>query len=75
MAYGARLESELGASPQGFKSPILRANEKHSVTGVFFICIDSEDLRVDTFLEHLHRKNEQLLNLAKIKIAIKLFIT
>ena len=25
MAYGARLESELGESPQGFKSPILRA--------------------------------------------------
>ena len=26
MAYGARLESGLGASPQGFKSPILRAS-------------------------------------------------
>ena len=25
MAYGARLESGLGESPQGFKSPILRA--------------------------------------------------
>ena len=24
MAYGARLESGLGASPQGFESPILR---------------------------------------------------
>ena len=24
MAYGARLESVLGASPQGFESPILR---------------------------------------------------
>ena len=24
MAYGARLESELGETPQGFKSPILR---------------------------------------------------
>ncbi|MEY3274279.1 MAG: hypothetical protein RLZZ279_411, partial [Actinomycetota bacterium] len=24
MAYGARLESALGASPRGFESPILR---------------------------------------------------
>ena len=27
MAYGARLESALGASPRGFESPILRRNE------------------------------------------------
>ena len=27
MAYGARLESVLGASPRGFESPILRRNE------------------------------------------------
>ena len=27
MAYGARLESVLGASPRGFESPILRHHE------------------------------------------------
>ena len=27
MAYGARLESVLGESPQGFESPILRQSE------------------------------------------------
>ena len=27
MAYGARLESVLGASPQGFEAPILRQQE------------------------------------------------
>ena len=35
MAYGARLESELGESPQGFKSPILRAKEDPRLSGVF----------------------------------------
>ena len=29
MAYGARLESVLGASPRGFESPILRHEEQH----------------------------------------------
>ena len=35
MAYGARLESELGESPQGFKSPILR-HKKRTPFRVFF---------------------------------------
>ena len=35
MAYGARLESELGESPQGFKSPILRAKDHPRLSGVF----------------------------------------
>ena len=35
MAYGARLESELGESPQGFKSPILR-HKKRAPFWVFF---------------------------------------
>ena len=35
MAYGARLESELGESPQGFKSPILR-HKKRTSFWVFF---------------------------------------
>ena len=35
MAYGARLESELGESPQGFKSPILR-HKKRTPFWVFF---------------------------------------
>jgi hypothetical protein len=29
VAYGARLESVLGASPRGFESPILRHEEQH----------------------------------------------
>ncbi len=36
MAYGARLESALGASPRGFESPILRRNEDDPC-GSFFI--------------------------------------
>ena len=32
MAYGARLESVLGASPQGFESLILRAVRNNSFT-------------------------------------------
>ena len=43
MAYGARLESELGESPQGFKSPILRAKEHPRLSGVF-LCTGSRDL-------------------------------
>ena len=39
MAYGARLESELGESPQGFKSPILRAKKDPRLSGVF-LCLD-----------------------------------
>ena len=37
MAYGARLESVLGASPRGFESPILRSKSPGSVEipGVF----------------------------------------
>jgi len=35
VAYGARLESELGESPQGFKSPILR-HKKRTPIWVFF---------------------------------------
>ena len=35
MAYGARLESALGASPRGFESPILRRNEKRPLVGRF----------------------------------------
>ncbi len=34
MAYGARLESVLGASPQGFESPILRVEESVVPAGV-----------------------------------------
>ena len=33
MAYGARLESVLGASPQGFESPILRVGPIHKRIG------------------------------------------
>ena len=40
MAYGARLESELGESPQGFKSPILRAKEDPPLVGGFFFALD-----------------------------------
>ena len=38
MAYGARLESVLGASPRGFESPILRSTSPGSVEipGFFF---------------------------------------
>ena len=32
MAYGARLESVLGASPRGFESPILRQLSKKPLT-------------------------------------------
>ena len=32
VAYGARLESVLGESPQGFESPILRENTVPSMT-------------------------------------------
>ena len=32
MAYGARLESVLGASPRGFESPILREHVRVSKT-------------------------------------------
>jgi hypothetical protein len=31
VAYGARLESVLGASPRGFESPILRSDTENSV--------------------------------------------
>ena len=31
MAYGARLESVLGASPRGFESPILRDTPRESL--------------------------------------------
>lgn len=34
MAYGARLESELGASPRGFESPILRKRELGQEAGL-----------------------------------------
>ena len=44
MAYGARLESELGESPQGFKSPILRAKKDPRLSGVFSLP-GSRDLR------------------------------
>ena len=33
VAYGARLESELGESPQGFKSPILRCKTECPLRG------------------------------------------
>ena len=39
MAYGARLESVLGASPRGFESPILRDTSPGSVEiPGFFLC-------------------------------------
>lgn len=39
MAYGARLESVLGASPQGFESLILRQSKKPALSG-FFLWLD-----------------------------------
>jgi hypothetical protein len=33
VAYGARLESVLGASPQGFESPILRTCDPRALKG------------------------------------------
>lgn len=40
MAYGARLESVLGASPRGFESPILRSTSPGSVEiPGFFLCL------------------------------------
>ena len=39
VAYGARLESVLGASPRGFESPILRSTSPGSVEiPGFFLC-------------------------------------
>ena len=34
MAYGARLESVLGESPQGFESPILRRVTSHDIVEI-----------------------------------------
>jgi hypothetical protein len=39
VAYGARLESVLGASPQGFESLILRKSKKPALSG-FFLWLD-----------------------------------
>lgn len=36
MAYGARLESVLGASPRGFESPILRNRPRATQRGALF---------------------------------------
>ena len=38
MAYGARLESALGASPRGFESPILRKRINPHLGGLF-VCL------------------------------------
>ena len=38
MAYGARLESVLGASPRGFESPILR-HQSGTVRFRIFLCL------------------------------------
>ena len=40
MAYGARLESVLGASPRGFESPILRQLTLYTNPGLWpgFVC-------------------------------------
>jgi hypothetical protein len=35
VAYGARLESALGASPRGFESPILRKRNDRLLGGLF----------------------------------------
>ena len=35
MAYGASLESWLGASPRGFESPILRIKKAPDLSGAF----------------------------------------
>ena len=35
VAYGARLESVLGASPRGFESPILRCEKAPDFSGAF----------------------------------------
>jgi hypothetical protein len=37
VAYGASLESWLGASPRGFESPILRSENPRFVGGFAFI--------------------------------------
>ena len=37
MAYGARLESVLGASPHGFESHILRSEKAPDCSGAFVI--------------------------------------
>ena len=42
MAYGARLESVLGASPRGFESPILRHRTPGPVEVPGFLCICNE---------------------------------
>lgn len=48
MAYGARLESELGESPQGFKSPILRHKKRPpACRGVFSLRNDTGNLRAE----------------------------
>jgi hypothetical protein len=43
VAYGARLESALGASPRGFESPILRSGKSPKVIWGFFVAWDSPD--------------------------------
>ena len=42
MAYGARLESVLGASPRGFESPILRHRTPGPVEVPGFCCVYKE---------------------------------
>ncbi len=37
MAYGASLESWLGASPRGFESPILRSEKAPDFSGAFVL--------------------------------------
>ena len=46
MAYGARLESVLSESSQGFESPILRVIRKTPFMGVFLIFAPSSENRV-----------------------------
>ena len=41
VAYGARLESVLGASPHGFESHILRSEKAPEESGAFVICEES----------------------------------
>ena len=40
MAYGASLESWLGASPQGFESLILRSEKAPDYSGAFVISVE-----------------------------------
>ena len=68
MAYGARLESELGESPQGFNSPILRAKKHPRLSGVF-LCTGSRDLGADCVIAGDHLQSDWLFEICLIALA------